>query len=147
MALAFSFSECEVTRVASKSNTMKSFGGRAPAAHAIARAAALAALTATRTSSSMEANTRHAVGSDATVPNTSGWFRSTLRSDMDVPPPATLSTRSTSTRPGSWAERRWRVGAIAAERPSVSPRASAMSPSRRVPTWAATLVPSAVTTR
>ena len=64
---------------------------------------------------SLVVRTRHAVGSDATAPNRSGWSRSTLRSDRLVPPSATITARSTSTRPGSWAERRWRVGAIAVD--------------------------------
>ena len=136
-----------MTRVASKSKTMKSVGGRAPAAHASALAEALAALIAAIASASIESSTRHAVGSDATDPNRSGWSRSTLRSDRLVPPSATITARSTSTRPGSWAERRWRVGAMAADRPAVSPSASATSASNRLPAWAATPVPSEVTTR
>ncbi len=59
------------------------------------------------------ASTRHAVGSEATAPNSSGWLRSTARSAIASPPSASITARSTATRPGSCPDRRCRNGASA----------------------------------
>ena len=56
-----------------------------------------------------------------------------------------ITATSTSTRPRSWPRRRCFVGAIAADRPAVRPRASARSDNSRTPAWLTTLSPSALT--
>jgi hypothetical protein len=84
-------------------------------------------------------------------PELQGWAKQVVTAAKRMKSPtelmSTVAPLETRTRPGSWADRRRRVEAMAADSPSVSPRESAMSASSRLPTWAATPVPSAVTTR
>ena len=129
--------------MASKSSTIHP--GRTPIFQARRRARARAMAMASRRAALMEAITRQAVGSEATSPKRSGWFRRTLRSERLSPPSASITARSTRTRPGSCFERRLRVGAIAADSAWVRPTASARSANRRLPAWPATPAPSAVT--
>jgi hypothetical protein len=79
--------------------------------------------------------TRQAVGNDATSPNRSGCSRSTLRSARQSPPSAMVTMRSRTTRPGSWADRRRRVGAIPADNAAVHPSLSASSVRAALPAW------------
>ena len=72
VAAAFSFSECAIVIVASKSRISCRPGnnrGPPPADHTLARAAARAARSWFRCSGSTRWTTRHAVESLATVPN------------------------------------------------------------------------------
>jgi hypothetical protein len=62
--------------------------GSSPVAHAAARACARAAAIRDRPAWSTAANARQAVGTDATVPNSSGWSASTRRSLMSDLSPA-----------------------------------------------------------
>ena len=56
-----------------------------------------------------------------------------------------LTTRSRTTQPGSWAERRRRVGAIPADSAAVHPSLSASSVRAALPAWLAIPAPSVVT--
>ena len=107
--------------------------GAAPAAHATARALARAAAMLRSPSACTESTTRNTVGSDATGPNRSGWLRSTAMSARQSPPSASDTARWVSTTPGSCAERRRRVCAIAADNPAVRPTRSASSASSNAP--------------
>ena len=95
--------------------------------------------------SPIESSTRRAVGTDATLPNSAPWPASTARSETHRPPSAAITARSQKTQPGSWAERRSRVPAKAADRASVSPRRCAVSASSTVPARDDKPVPSATT--
>src|SRR5437879_17454 len=90
--------------------------------------------------------TRQAVGDDATRPNRSACSRSTPRSARQSPPSAMLTIRSLSTTPGSWAERRWRYGAIPVDSARVQPKVSANSARAALPAWLAIPAPSTATT-
>ena len=70
-------------------------------AQASSRACARATRSRASAASSSASSTRHAVGSDATGPNRSGWLRSTAKSEMASPPSASITARSSATRPGS----------------------------------------------
>lgn len=94
----------------------------------------------------MPASTRQAVGVEATGPNTSRWSRSTARSAIASPPSASVTARSTATRPGSCPVPRGRSRHRASEKALVSVVASARSASRREPAWLTTPCPSALTT-
>ena len=125
--------------------------GSRPVSAACAQASSRARARAPRGSgpappSSMPSRTRHAVASEATGPNSSGWLRSTARSAIASPPSASITARSTATRPGSWPESRWRSGANASLIAADRPVASARSASSRAPAWPTTPRPSAVTT-
>ena len=109
--------------------------GLAPASQARSRATARAPRIASSSSASIDLITRWAVLSEATAPNSASWSRSTPRSVTQSPPSAIATIRSRKTTPGSWAERRSRVGAIASESAAVSPSRSASSASRRAPAW------------
>src|SRR5207237_10299375 len=88
---------------------------------------------------------RHAAGTDPTAPKTAGWLRRATRCERASPPLAMVTAKSAITLPGSWRRRRLHIGASASDRASVSPELSAISASRRVPTFEATPLPSAVT--
>jgi hypothetical protein len=107
-----SFSEWQTTMVASMSNTSPGtvkpptieLGRRSVSvacAHATSRARARAPRIRANAVSSMPSSTRHAVASEATEPNNSVWLRNTARSAIASPPSASITTRSTATRPGS----------------------------------------------
>ena len=93
----------------------------------------------------IDSSTRHTVGSDATPPNRSGCWRSTAMSARQSPPSASITANCVNTTPGSCAERRRRVCAIAADNPFVSPTRSANSASSNDPACDATPLPSPVT--
>jgi hypothetical protein len=96
-------SEWASIRVASRSITNGS-AGAAPSAHARVRALASADQTAAiprGSAGNSQANTRQAVGTLATSPNTSGWSRRTRRSLTQSPPAASITARSRSTCPRS----------------------------------------------
>jgi hypothetical protein len=122
--------------------------GAAPNAHAVSRARANAdhsAAVPRGSPATSSARTRHAVEVEQTSPNNSGWSRSATRSQNPSPPSASITTRSRRTAPRSWPPaRRPRL----ARRPSwlVSPTASAVSASSRLPAWLTRCSPSAVTT-
>jgi hypothetical protein len=105
---------------------------------ATSRALARAARRAFRAAASMPASTRQAVGVEATEPNTSCWSRSTARSRIASPPSASITARSTATRPGSCPVPRGRSRCRASEKALVSVVASARSASRREPAWLTT---------
>jgi len=94
----------------------------------------------------MLSSTRHAVASEATDPNRSPWLRSTARSAIASPPSASITARSTATRPGSCPRSRRRNGANASLIAADRPIASARSATSRVPARPTTPRPSAVTT-
>src|SRR6266550_5434606 len=144
---ARSLSEWASSRVASKSRVTEPsvVTGFRPAAQTALRTSARATRMAASSSSSTASTTRNAVGTDATAPKTCGWWRSVTRFERASPPPAMVTARSTSTRPGSWRRRRLHIGASAADKAPVSPESSAISASRRVPACEATPLPSAVT--
>ncbi len=119
--------------------------GRAPASQARCRALARAARISSRRLSSTDLITRWAVLSEATLPNSASWPRSTPRSLTQSPPSAIATARSRRTVPGSWAERRSRVGAIASLSAGVRPALSAISLSREAPAWEMRPSPSALT--
>jgi hypothetical protein len=132
-----------VTSVASKSKVTRS--GAAPFAQARSRACRRASRSTPSRSGVIAAMTRQAVGDDATSPNRSGCSRSTLRSARQSPPSAMATMRSRTTRPGSWADRRRRVGAIPADSAAVHPSLSASSVRAALPAWLAIPAPSVVT--
>jgi len=140
---ALSFSEWEVTSVASKSSVIRS--GAAPFAHALSRAWRRASRSTPSRSGVIALMTRQAVGDDATWPNRSDCSRSTLRSARQSPPSAMVTMRSRTTRPGSWAERRRRVGASPADSAVVHPSLSASSVRAALPAWLAIPALSVVT--
>jgi len=108
VAAAFSFSLCATVMVASKSrHNPASRSGPAPAAHAAARARALAARISGRLSSVTRSSTRHVVGIDATGPNRSCRFPSTLMPLIASAPSATATARSVNTRPGACTGTPW----------------------------------------
>ena len=72
----------------------------APAAHARARAAALATRVAASSGSPFDTITRRAVESDATSPNNDGCPANAARSDTHRPPSASITAKSQNTRPG-----------------------------------------------
>src|SRR5664280_1787434 len=119
--------------------------GRAPSFHARALASATAPRKRSRHCSSTRSITRNAVESDGTPPNRSAWSRSAPRSARHSPPSESITARSRSTTPGSCAERRSRVAAIASESARVSPTRSATPASSALPAWATWPVPSALT--
>lgn len=143
MPAASSLSECEVTIVASMSSVRRS--GRRLAAEAASRAKARALRSSASSSESIDLTTRWAVVSEATAPNRLCWPRSASRSETHSPPSAIATARSRRTRPGSWAEARFLVGAIASESAFVRPVRSASSESRAAPAWETRPSPSAAT--
>src|SRR5665811_28484 len=130
---AFSFSLCEVTRVASTSTTTgrrasASWSGAwvAAAAQTRERASARARSIAGRTLSTSAASraiVRDRVGSEATGPKTAGSARTTARSEQVSPPRASVNARSTRTLAGSWVAPAGRHGANAADSPAPKPAA------------------------
>jgi hypothetical protein len=110
------------------------------------RARARATRIRASAAASMPFRTRQAVASEATDPNSSGWLRRTVRSAIASPPSASITARSTATRPGLWPESRWRSGANASLTAADRPVTSARSTSIRAPAWFTTPRPSAVTT-
>ena len=101
MAAAFCFSLWAMLIVASKSIRSSAPGpGAAPACHARARAAARAARTLGRCTSSMRSSSRHAVGIDATGPNRLSRSRSTSIPLTASAPSAIATARSANTCPG-----------------------------------------------
>jgi hypothetical protein len=102
VAAAFSFSECAIVIVASKSMASSApRSGPAPAAQARSRATARAARTAGRCAALTRSNTRHAVGIDATSPNRSCRSPRTSIPLTASAPSATATARSVNTRPGA----------------------------------------------
>ncbi|MEY9834792.1 hypothetical protein ABH941_000003 [Streptacidiphilus sp. EB103A] len=85
-------------------------------------------------------------GLEATVPNTAAWSRSRARSRMASPPSASITARSTATRPGSCPVPRGRRRRSALLNAPVRPVASARSASRREPAWLTAPRPSDETT-
>ena len=136
-----------LTNVASKSkiNGPCSLTGDNPAAQARARAWARASLMLPSRSASTESMTREAVGVEATAPKRPGWSRKTARSERQSPPSAKVRATSSRTRPGSWRRARRTVGESALLSAPLRPVYSAISANNRVPAWAATPLPSAVT--
>ena len=63
----------------------------------------------------MPFRTRQIVGSDATVPNSTGWSRSAAMSDTHTPPPANITATWASSRPRSWTGARSPVAGTASE--------------------------------
>ena len=118
----------------------------AACAQATSRAWARATRRRVSASSSSAASTRHAVGSDATEPNRSTWLRNTARSEMASPPSASITARSSATRPGSCPECRCRNDTNASDIAADKPVASARSTNSRAPAWPTTPRPFAVTT-
>ena len=99
---AFSFSECAMLIVASKSTTSSPVrSGPAPAAHAAARARPRARRTAGRCAWSMRSNTRQVVGMLATGPNKSSRSPSTATPLTASAPSAIATAKSQNTRPGA----------------------------------------------
>ena len=143
VGLAFSFSLCEVTSVASTSITTglwapASWSGEAcpAAAQTRARAPALARSIAGRTfstSAARRAIVREAVGSEATGPKTAGSARTTARSGQVSPPRANVNARSSSTLAGSWVAPTGRHGANAADSPTSRPAALTVEVSSTLP--------------
>jgi hypothetical protein len=122
------------------------FGG-APSAQARSRTRASAdhsAATWRGAPPTSSTSTRQAVEVEQTSPNSSGWFRRVARSLTQSPPSASITTRSRSTCPRSWAPPpRPRL----ARRPSspVRPSRSDSSLNRAAPTWLQMPWPSATT--
>jgi hypothetical protein len=121
--------------------------GAAPSAQACSRTLASADHSPAiprGSADSSSARMRQAVGTEATLPNSSGWSRRVARSLTQSPPSASMATRSRSTWPRSWAPART---PRLARRPSsaVSPSRSASSPSSAAPTWLQMPWPSATT--
>ena len=151
------FSEWQVTRLASKSITrpgtttppQRTVGTGRPASprssQARSRATARARFSSSKTVSSTESSTRHAVAVEATGPNRPAGARSTARSVIVSPPSANNTARSVNTRPGACAERRCRRPPAASSNASGNPAAAATSASSRDPTCDTTPVPSAPT--
>ena len=79
------------------------------------------------------------------MPNSSGWSRSTARSEIASPPSASITATSASTRPGSCLERRCRSPPSASLKACGTPVTSARSASSRDPACETTPRPSAVT--
>ena len=101
-----------------------------------ARAAARAARSAAIASSGCSANastSRLTVGSEATVPNNSGWARTTPMSARQSPPRPIATTRSRTVLPGSWTERAARHGANPSLSASASPLTRAVASSIAAP--------------
>lgn len=148
---ACSFSECAVTRVASRSmisgwySSMSSSGARSPAAdHAAVRTAARAVSIADRAISASAARVaikRDTVGSEATGPNTSGCARNWAMSARQSPPSANATARSSTILPGSWRDNGFRQGDRATDRASVNPVFSAVRNNRTEPACDTTPVP------
>ena len=139
------------SRVASRS-IVSGPAGVAPSAHARARTRASADHNAAtpRGSAATCPTIRHAVGVEQTRPNRPAWSRSPARSRTQTPPSASMTTRSRSTAPRSWA---WpppgRARPRLARRPSslVRPSRSASSASNTTPAWLQRPWPSAVTSK
>src|SRR4051794_3087313 len=154
---ACSFSECEVTRVASTSMTSGlaasvSWSGACSSAndHAVRRAAARAALIAASAAGASAARgsiSRDTVGSEATGPNTCGWARSWAISARQSPPRANEIARSSSTLPGSWRLNGRRHGDSAALNAASRPTVPAVRVSRTPPAPETTFLPCPSTAR
>ena len=107
---------------------------RALASWARHRALAREARISSRRLSSIDLITRLGVLSEATL-QTALPDRYTPRSLTQSPPSAIATARSPRTVPGSWAERRSRVGAIASLSAAVRPVLLEISLSRKAPAW------------
>ena len=150
--MAWAFSECAVTTVASMS-TVTSFPpapGEASPASAQARSRAAArtariAFSARGASAASRAISRETTGSEATGPDRPGCERSTAISARQSPPRATATARSAMTFPGSWTAR----GACHRCSPADSCRSRPVTfrtlVSRTAPDWEMIPVPSADT--
>jgi len=125
-----SFSECDVTSVASKSTTsglaasVSWSGAWTPAsvhtrARAVARAVLIAA-NAAGASAASAAIVRETVGSDVTSPYKPGSPRSTATSARQSPPRARVTAKSMSTLAGSWTANGLRHGASAGPSPAAA---------------------------
>ena len=71
----------------------------------------------------ISSSVRHAVGTDATSPNSSSWSPITRKSLITSAPSAIAQARSASTRPRSWTSSRSEASAF--DRPAVRPLLSA----------------------
>jgi hypothetical protein len=91
----------------------------------------------------ISASVRHAVGTDATSPNSSAWSDITRKSEITRAPSAIAQARSASTRPRSCT--RIRAVASAADRPPVRPVLSAKCRSSTSPACDTTPRPPPVT--
>ena len=129
--MASCFSEGTLIKVASKSkvNASGCHARRSRLYLAAARAVVIRFLM----SASMASRSRHAVGCDATGPNSAGWSRNGAKSEEYPPPSAAITARSTNTRPGSCRRCRRTNGDNATDKSSCNPHSSATSASRRVP--------------
>ena len=117
-----------------------------PAAQARSRAAARTARSRTRCASSTRATARHAVGSEATGPNSLPWSRSPARWVNASPPSAIVTARSASTRPGACRVGNARyVSSSTSVHPAASPVSTVNSRSSSVPARDTNPVPSALT--
>jgi hypothetical protein len=127
--------------------------GRAPCRAAIcAQARRRAALTAAVILPSarsppraISSSVRHAVGTDATRPNSSSWSPITRKSLITSAPSAIAQARSASTRPRSWTSNLRE--ASARDSPAVRPILSASARTSATPACDTIPVPSAVTCR
>src|SRR6266536_2666596 len=146
-------SACASTRLASRSSRNGPGPlGAAPAAQARWRTRASADHTpATPLGSAATSwTTRHAVGVEHTLPNSPAWSRSPARSLRQSPPSASMTTRSRSTAPRSYARLPpGRARPRLARRPSslVSASRSASSASSTTPAWLQMPWASAVTSK
>jgi len=140
---ACSFSLCAVTRVASTSMTsgaeaLVAWSGACSPANCQARArtaarAVLIAFSAAGASAASASTVRETVGSEATRPYRPGSVRSNAMSARQSPPTASVTARSSSTLPGSWAASGLRHGASAADTAASSPIAATVSVSSTPP--------------
>jgi hypothetical protein len=123
-------------------------GGSGPAcAHACRRARFTAAVIFRRARSPPAAasfSARHAVGTDATGPNSSRWSPITRKSLITRAPSAITQARSAMIRPRSWPPG---GDGSAADSPAVIPLRSASSRSSTSPACDTTPVPPPVTSR
>ena len=104
--------------------------------HTVARAAARApriAATATSGSSAKASINRLIVGSEATLPNTSGWARIIAASARQSPPNAMVTAKSSTVLPGSWIDRASRHGLNPCDRPAANPLTCAVCSSSAAP--------------
>ena len=138
------FTEYESISVASKSNVTSS-KSRPAAVHTFARAAATARTIARCSTDATACTARHAVGRDATGPNSPVCSRNTAMSDRQSARSAIATARCERTTPGSCVCQRIPHPAIACDNPSVSPDRSASSDSNPTPACDTKPCPSVVT--
>ncbi len=152
MGAAWSFSEHDVTIVASMSTVTRppSDPGAAPPASAQARSRAAAraartALSARGASAARRLTSRDTTGSEATGPNSAGSARRAPMSARQSPPSASVTARSAMIFPGSCTARGVFHRPSAAARPASSPLTRSVWVSSTAPAWDTIPVPSADT--